>query len=764
MPDRHASTATLPLDLDAEAASAAFRRVQVLLPLPLTGPYDYLAPAELPLEPGSVVVVPLAQRELIGVVWDTPLEEAAMAKTAAKSMPLEKLRPILEVLPVPPLTEVARRFLAWVADYTLAAPGAVLRMALSSPSALEKPKPVTLYQRCDTGTPADLRPTPARRRVLAELDGGPARTLADLAQAAGVGTSVVKGLAEAGALEAIEVVMEPSFAAPDADCAGPVLSGQQSAAAESLRVAVEAAKDKGEFSVTLLDGVTGSGKTEVYFEAIAEAVAAGRQALVLLPEIALSAQWLARFEQRFGVAPALWHSDLTSAQRRAAWRAVALGRAPVVVGARSALFLPYPDLGLIVVDEEHESAFKQEDGVTYHARDMAVVRAQLGGIPAVLVSATPSLESLNNVKTGRYRALHLPERHGNAALPDVALVDLRQDRPPKLEGLGPGWLSSALRRAISETLAAGEQVLLFLNRRGYAPLTLCRACGHRLQCPNCTAWLVEHRLAGRLQCHHCGHTARLPPACPDCGAEGTLAACGPGVERLAEEVRVLFPQARQATMTSDTLTGPDAAAELVRQVQAREIDILIGTQIVAKGHHFPHLTLVGVVDADLGLYGGDLRAAERTYQLLHQVAGRAGRAEHRGRVLLQTAEPEHPVMQALAAGERDTFFAAEAAAREAAGLPPFGRLAALILSGPDARQLDEAARALARSAPRVEGVTILGPAPAPLAVLRGRHRRRFLVKAPRGFRLQALLRPWIGQAKLPSAVRLQVDIDPYSFL
>lgn len=773
MPDRHASTATLPLDLPPEADSAAARRIQVLLPLPLTGPYDYLAPADLALEPGSVVVVPLAQRELVGVVWDKPLESAP---AEAKPVPLAKLRPVLEVLPVPPLSDVARRFIAWVADYTLAAPGAVLRMALSSPSALAPPKPVTLYQPCDTargeGGVEGLRLTPARRRVLAELEQGPARTLADLAQAAGVGPSVVKGLVQAGVLEAIDLVQEPRFEMPDPACAGPALSGQQTAAGTALRAAVCAEA----FSVTLLDGVTGSGKTEVYFEAVAEAVAAGRQALVLLPEIALSAQWLERFERRFGVAPALWHSELTSAQRRLTWRAVAHGRAPVVVGARSALFLPYPDLGLIVVDEEHESAFKQEDGVTYHARDMAVVRAQLGGFPAVLVSATPSLESLTNVKAGRYQALHLPERHGNAVLPEVSLVDLRQDKPEKLAGLGPGWLSTALRQAIAETLAAGEQVLLFLNRRGYAPLTLCRACGHRLQCPNCTAWLVEHRLAGRLQCHHCGYAARLPNACPDCGADGTLTACGPGVERLAEEVRVLFPDARQAMMTSDSLTGPESAAELVRQVQAREIDLLIGTQIVAKGHHFPHLTLVGVVDADLGLFGGDLRAAERTYQLLHQVAGRAGRAEHRGRVLLQTSEPDHPVMQALAGGSgagaagtpesgRDTFFEAEAAARESAGLPPFGRLAALILSGPDARQLDEAARALARLAPRSEaGVTILGPAPAPLAVLRGRHRRRFLIKAPKALRLQALLRHWLGQAKLPNAVRLQVDIDPYSFL
>jgi primosomal protein N' (replication factor Y) len=777
MPDRHTSTATLTFadpQADPGSADAAARRVQVLLPLPLTGPYDYLAPPDCVVVPGSIVRVPLAQRELVGVVWENP-SDAAPAQD--KVVPLERLRPILEVLDVPPLTPVARRFLAWVADYTLAAPGAVLRMALSSPSALEPPKAVTLYQRCGTPVPEDLRITPARRRVLAELEDGPARSLADLSAAAGVGSSVVKGLVEAGVLEAVEVVQEARFKLPDPDIAGPLLSERQAAAAESLRAAVRAAsaeapEEGGAFSVTLLDGVTGSGKTEVYFEAIAEALAAGRQALVMLPEIALSAQWLERFEQRFGVAPALWHSDLTSAQRRATWRAVAQGRAPVVVGARSALFLPYPDLGLLVVDEEHESAFKQEDGVTYHARDMAVVRAQLGAIPAVLVSATPSLESLNNVRGGRYGALHLPERHGDAVLPEVGLVDLRQDKPEKLAGLGPGWLSAALRQAIAETLAAGEQVLLFLNRRGYAPLTLCRACGHRLQCPNCTAWLVEHRLAGRLQCHHCGFAAQLPSACPDCGAEGTLTACGPGVERLAEETRLLFPQARQALMTSDTLVGPQSAAEMVRAVQAREIDLLIGTQIVAKGHHFPHLTLVGVVDADLGLYGGDLRAAERTYQLLHQVAGRAGRAEHRGRVLLQTAEPEHPVMQALAAGAgengRDRFFEAEAAAREAAGLPPFGRLAALVLSGPDARQLDETARALARSAPREAlkegGVSILGPAPAPLAVLRGRHRRRFLVKAPRGFRLQPLLRAWLGQAKLPSAVRLQVDIDPYSFL
>lgn len=766
MPKRLASTATLPLEDGAVETQP--RRAAVLLPLPLAGAYDYLVPEGLELEPGSVVTVPLGQRELFGVVWDLLPDDGRPAAEdgGGKVLPLERLRPVIDTCPVPPLTAVARRFLAWVSDYTLAAPGAVLRMALSSPSALEPPRPVTLYRRAERPLPADLRLTPARRRVLEEMEESPARPLAEIAAAAGVGTSVVKGLEKAGVVEAVTVLREARFAAPDPERSGPQLSDSQGAAAAALRQTIAA----GEFSVTLLDGVTGSGKTEVYFEALAAALAMGRQALVLLPEIALSAQWLQRFEARFGVAPALWHSDLTSAQRRATWRAVAYGNAPVVVGARSALFLPFPDLGLIVVDEEHESAFKQEDGVPYHARDMAVVRAQLGGIPAILASATPSLETLTNVQAGRYTELSLPERHGGARLPEISLVDLRTDKPPRLEipggspGGGQAWLSAALRGAIAETLDAGEQVLLFLNRRGYAPLTLCRACGHRLQCPNCTAWLVEHRLAGRLQCHHCGFAGRLPRSCPDCGSEGSLVACGPGVERLAEETRVLFPEARTGLMTSDTLTGPDAAADMVRAVQQHEIDLLIGTQIVAKGHHFPQLTLVGVVDADLGLFGGDLRAAERTYQLLHQVAGRAGRAERPGRVLLQTSEPEHPVMQALAGGGRDAFLAAESEARREAGLPPFGRLAAVILSSPDPGQVDAVAAALARTAPRQPGLTVLGPAPAPLAVLRGRHRRRFLVKASRGFRLQAALAPWIQALKLPANLRLQVDIDPYSFL
>ena len=770
MPDQRASTppyspARAEAKVNRTGPGARQRepvRVPVLLPVPLNRPYDYLAPPDLALAPGAVVRVPLSGREAIGVVWDP--------EPGGRSVPPSKLKPALGRFDVPPLGAEQRRFIDWVANYTMASRGAVLRMALSVPAALDPPRPHTGYrlaaseQAATPGEAAALRMTPARKRVLATARDGEPRTLAELARAAEVSTSVVKGLREAGLLEEAEIGVPPPFGRPDPTRPGPELSPEQAAAAAELRVRVAAAA----YTSILLDGVTGSGKTEVYFEAIAQALERGRQALILLPEIALTAQWLERFTARFGVAPALWHSDLTQAQRRNTWRAAALGQARVVVGARSALFLPLHELGVIIVDEEHDPGFKQEDGVIYHARDMAVVRAHLLGVPMILVSATPSLETAVNVETGRYAKVHLPERHGAAAMPEVELVDLRRDRPPKLEGQAQGqgqsWLSERLRTAVRETLAEGEQAMLFLNRRGYAPLTLCRACGHRLQCPNCTAWLVEHRLAGKLQCHHCGHLAALPESCPSCEATGSLAACGPGVERLAEEVSLLFPEARSAVMASDTLTGPNAAAEMVQAVQARQIDLLIGTQIVAKGHHFPHLTLVGVVDADLGLYGGDLRAAERTFQLLQQVAGRAGRAARPGRVLVQTAEPEHPVMRALAAGERDNFLQVEAEARARHGLPPFGRLAALILSCPDPAPLDEACKQLAAAAPRDEGIVILGPAPAPLAILRGRHRRRFLLKTRRDIPPQGVIQMWLEAFKPPPKVRLQIDINPYSFL
>jgi primosomal protein N' (replication factor Y) len=729
--------------IDLLAPHAASRRVAVLLPYPFEGPFDYRVPRDLDPQPGDIVLVPLNRREEVGVVWDSPPDHAVGDN---------RLRAVAAILDAPPMRPDIRRLVDWIAAYTLTPPGDVLTMALRI-NALRPDAPLTGWRLADPLP--EIRATEPRKRVLAALAERQPRASAELARVADVSPAVIRGLADAGLLLPAALPTPAAFIPPDPAHPGPTLSPLQTEAAAALRARVAA---RG-FSVTLLDGVTGSGKTEVYFEAIAECLRLGRQALVLLPEIALSSQWLDRFARRFGVAPGIWHSDLSSRVRRTTWRAVATGQAPVVVGARSALFLPFPDLGLVVVDEEHETAFKQEEGVIYHARDMAVVRARLCEAPAVLVSATPSLESIANVEAGRYQRLHLPDRHAGASLPQIALVDLRDTPPERGRFLAPPLIAQ-----IHATLEQREQAMLFLNRRGYAPLTLCRACGHRMQCPNCTAWLVEHRARQILQCHHCGHTIPIPPACPECAAERSLTAVGPGIERITEESRAVFPEARILVMASDTLTGPNAAAEAARAIEAREVDLIIGTQIVAKGWHFPHLTLVGVVDADLGLAGGDLRAAERTVQLLHQVAGRAGRAERPGRVLLQTFSPEHPVMQALLQGDLERFMASEAEQRRPGHWPPFGRLAALVVSADTADAADIAARDLGRSAPHGEGILVLGPAPAPLSILRGRHRRRLLLKTRRDIAVQPLLRTWLGATTLSKSVRVDVDVDPVSFL
>ena len=718
-----------------------------MLPLPLeAGAYDYRLPDGLVAPPGSFVAVPLGPREMIGVVWDGEADPALAAR---------RLKNVLAVLDAPPMTESLRRFVEWVAAYTLSAPGAVLRMAMSAPAALERQPAKAGWQLAPGPVPEEVKLTAARRRVLETLQHGEVRTGTDLAEAAGVSAGVVRGLADAGLLVPGLLPKGAAFPRPDPEHPGPKLATDQAEAAAALRAKVAMR----EFGVTLLTGVTGSGKTEVYFDAVAECLRRGRQALVLLPEIALSAQWLERFRRRFGVDPALWHSELSSRTRRDTWRAVAEGEVAVVVGARSALFLPFPDLGLVVVDEEHETAFKQEDGVIYHARDMAVVRARLSKASILLVSATPSLETLTNAETGRYDHLHLQERHGSAGLPAVELIDLRNHPPERGR-----FLSPPLIEAMKDTLARGEQAMLFLNRRGYAPLTLCRVCGHRMRCPNCTAWLVEHRAQRRLQCHHCGHAEPIPRHCPECNAEGSLTPVGPGVERVLEEVEQLFADARRIVMASDTIPGPAAATAAAEAIATRQVDLIIGTQIVAKGWHFPHLTLVGVVDADLGLAGGDLRAAERTLQLLHQVSGRAGRAEAPGKVLLQTFTPDHPVMRALVSGDVAAFMAEEAAGRRPGHWPPFGRLAALIVSSEDEQQADRAARDLGLAAPRQDGIEVLGPAPAPLALLRGRHRRRLLLKARRDVPVQPVLREWMSRVELPNSVRVQVDVDPVGFL
>jgi primosomal protein N' (replication factor Y) len=717
-------------------------RVAVQLPLPIGGAYDYRVGEQMTVTEGDFVRVPLGPRKAIGVVWGPAMGD----------VPEIKLKDITAQLDCPPLPDISRQFINWTANYTLQAKGLVLKMAMSVPDALNPPKPISAF--ILASELPDLRMTPARKRILNVLKDGPPRTAKELASKAGTGSGVVKGMYESGALTKVFLTPEPIVCDPDPERKSIILSDAQALAAKGISNAV---KSSG-FSVSLLDGVPGSGKTEVYFEAVAEALRQGGQVVVMLPEIALSAQWLERFRIRFGTNPSVWHSDLTVGQRRHNWRAVAEGRARVVVGARSALFLPYLNLKLIVVDEEHDGAFKQEEGVIYNARDMAVVRAQLGQIPITLASATPSLETLINVSSGRYKGYQLPLRHAGAKLPNIRAVDMIKFPPPAGQ-----WLSPALTNAIKHTIAVGEQVLLFLNRRGYAPLTLCRTCGHRFQCPQCTAWLVEHRSSNRLECHHCGFHISPPNECPECKAENSLVACGPGVERLAEEIEALIPDIRMTIADSDNIQSPDAASELVRRIEDHEIDLIIGTQIIAKGYHFPLLTLVGVVDADLGLQGGDPRAAERTFQLLYQVAGRAGREEKPGQVMLQTYMPMHPVMQALLSGDKNQFIENETKARREAMMPPFGRLVALIVSGPMESNVDYAAQALARSAPRNPNITVLGPAPAPIALLRGRHRRRLLLKATKETAVQPLIRQWISRVVKYNKVRIQIDVDPMSF-
>jgi len=715
--------------------------VAVLLPLPLAGPYDYLVGPTARYHVGDIVNVPLGARRATGVIWGD----------ATGDVDAVKLREIGSLRDTPPLPPALIKLVNWVAAYTLYPKGAVLKMALSVPDALDPPKPLKGYTLAPTRP--EVRSTKARDRVLDFLKDAPPLPIADIAREAGCGTSVVKGLFDAGALVSVNMTATDDWPVPDPDFERLVLSSDQIAASEILTSSVENG-----FKVLLVDGVPGSGKTEVYFEAMARALQGNKQVLVLLPEIALGAQWLERFEARFGVTPAMWHSELTHAKRRDTWRGVANGAIRVVVGARSALFLPFAELGLIVVDEEHDGSFKQEEGVIYHARDMAVVRAQFEDSPLILVSATPSLETVTNVTRGRYQEVTLPARHGGQDLAHVSVVDMRKDGPTRGR-----WLSPVLSEALKKTFEAGDQAMLFLNRRGYAPLTLCRTCGHRLQCPRCTAWLVEHRHQGRLQCHHCGFQTRPPEKCPGCEDTESMVSCGPGVERLAEETKMLFPEIRTIIAASDMVQGPKQAAALVRAIEDKEVDLVIGTQIVAKGYHFPGLTLVGVVDADLGLTGGEFRAAERTFQLLYQVAGRAGRGDRPGEVILQTYMPDHAVMAALLSGDRDKFNQAESDARQQASMPPFGRLVALIVSGRDERDVDATAANLARVAPRYDGVRVLGPAPAPMALLRGKHRRRLLLTAPRDVQVQRIVNEWLNRASIHKKVRVQIDVDPVSF-
>ena len=719
-------------------------RVAVLTAQPLDRLLDYRAP-EGGCFRGAFVEVPLGPRKVLGVIWGA----------GGGNFDSAKLRSVIRVLDLAPMRDEMRQFLSKAADYTLTPMSMMLRLATRAPGLSDPPSMRKVLRLGDTQPD---RMTPARAKVLAVMEefGGMAFTPKELADMAGVTPSVVKGLVGQGALREEETPRDLPYPALDPDRPSKDLTEDQSRAAATLSEGVQS----GSYGTTLLKGVTGSGKTEVYLEAVAACLRKGRQALVLLPEIALTAEFLKRVEQRFGATPAEWHSGATMTERRRVWRMVGQGNAQLVIGARSALFLPFRDLGLIIVDEEHDTAYKQEEGVLYNARDMSVLRAAMCSAQVVLASATPSLETWSNAEAGKYKRVDLTARFGSAVLPVMKAVDMRA------EDLAPAtWISPTLKQAMALRMERGEQSLLFLNRRGFAPVTICRACGTQVACDNCDARMVEHRFMKRLMCHQCGETKPVPEVCPSCQVEGKMAPVGPGIERLGEEAAALFPEARIAVLSSDLFASARALKARIEEIAAGEADIILGTQLVAKGHNFPLLTLVGVIDADLGLQGSDLRAGERTFQLMRQVAGRAGRAERPGEALLQTFQPEHPVIRAILTGDEEEFWRAEAAQRREAGVPPFGRMAGIILSGSDLAQVFDLGNALARNdGPlRQVGAQLYGPAPAPIARVRGRHRVRLLVKAAKGVALQEALSRWVQPFRMKGDLRLSIDIDPQNF-
>ena len=719
--------------------------VCVLTTQPIDRALDYKAP-EGGCFRGAFVEVPLGPRKVLGVVWGA----------GRGDFDISKIRSVIRVLDVAPMRDELRLFLEKSGEYTLTSMASMLRLATRAPGLMDPPAMRKIYVRGALHEGVKL--TEARKRVLDILDeyGGAPFTLGELSELAGVTSSVVKGLVKLGVVLEQNTPRDAAFPMLDASASGKNLTDAQSQAAQALREIV--AQDH--YATALLRGVTGSGKTEVYLEAVAQALGQGQQVLVLLPEIALTAEFLTRVQGRFGALPAEWHSGVTMTDRRRIWKMVGQGGAQLVIGARSALFLPFQNLGLIVVDEEHDKSYKQTDGVMYNARDMAVLRASLSGGKVILASATPSLESWVNAQTGKYSLVELDDRFGAAVMPDMHAIDMRAETLPSTR-----WVSDQLVSLINTRLQRGEQSMLFINRRGYAPVTLCRACGQQIGCDACDARMVEHRFLNRLMCHQCGETKPVPTQCPHCAAEDRLAPVGPGVERLAEEAKVLFPDARISVLSSDMFGTARALKDEIRSIANGGADIIIGTQLVAKGHNFPLLTLVGVIDADLGLQGSDLRAAEHTFQLMRQVAGRAGRAAKAGAAYLQTYQPEHPVIRAILAGDEDGFWQAEASARQAAGVPPFGRLAGIIISASNVEQAFDLGNHLARNDGPLRQINaqVFGPAPAPIARVRGRYRLRMLIKADKTAPLQRAISQWVSNVTLKGDLRLVIDIDPQSF-
>lgn len=708
---------------------------------PIHQPYDYRLPAGWRVSVGARVLVPLRQGRRIGFV----------VPRSGRPAPAGTLKTVIEVIDEEPLfDDELFSLLSWAADYYRHPPGEVLEAALPvrHRRRLAAPKAVPAYRLASAAEDA-LAAIPGRahrqRQVVEALADGGTAPLAALRERIGDCGDAVRRLLERGVLEPV------AGDAPPAPVAGPALNPMQAEAVERIDAAA------GEFGCFLLKGVTGSGKTEVYLQLARRTIARGRGVLVLVPEIALTPQLVGRFRERLGQPVAVLHSALAEGERQRAWLRAAGGEAKVVLGTRSAVFCPMPHLGLVIIDEEHDTSFKQQDGFRYHARDVAIKRASVSGLPVVLGSATPSLESWHNCRSGRYTLLQLPERAGGARMPSVSLVDM--DRFAAVDGL-----TAPLLRAIAERIERGEQSLVFINRRGYSPVMMCTACQWQARCERCDAFLTLHRREARLRCHHCGHTRPAVAHCPACGHD-ELYLAGVGTQRVEQALAERFPTARVARIDRDTTPG-GALAEQLARVGRGEVDILVGTQLLSKGHDFPGITLVGVLNADQGMYSVDFRAPERLFQTVTQVAGRAGRGARPGQVLVQTRFGDHPCMTAVQRQDYALFAEAELAVRRTLGMPPFGHLALLRAESAleqAALSFLTAARQLALDIGLPDGVEVMDPVPAPMERRAGRFRAQLMIQArarPPLRRLLAALAEPLGSSRQARRVRWSLDVDP----